>query len=308
VEHRAGSHYLDLLNHQKIPYKVINGKANLSLNLKPKEITAIAQFPKLLRLISPAILEPDKTMKVELSRPLKGAKVRAFLERKDDSFIAALAIKEREVTFKPSQIFGKKGGGLSVQLFEIEDGQEFIRDEIVLGEIKGEIKLVVSDVPDCFALKRAEKSGIKRVAVERKDFKSKEEFEKEILKNLKKENIDLIVLAGYMKLLSGDFIKEYKNKILNIHPALLPSFKGAHGIKDAFSCGVKVTGVSVHFVTEDMDAGPMILQVPIIIKEDDTESSLTEHIHKEEHKIYPKAIQLFIEGRLKLEGRRVKIL
>lgn len=183
-----------------------------------------------------------------------------------------------------------------------------IIDAKASGTIKGDIRLVVSDTPTCFALKRAEKAGIKALIVEKKDFKSKEEFEREILKNLKKEKIGLIALAGYMRMLSGDFINEYKNKILNIHPALLPSFKGAHGIKDAFSCGVKVTGPTVHFVTEDMDAGPIILQEPIIINQGDTEESLAERIHKEEHKIYPKAIQLFIEGRLKIEGRRVKIL
>lgn len=183
-----------------------------------------------------------------------------------------------------------------------------IIDAKASGAIKGEVKLVVSDVPACFALKRAEKAGIKTLVVERKDFKSKKEFEKKILEGLKKEKIDLIALAGYMKMLSGDFINAYKNKILNIHPALLPSFKGAHGIKDAFSYGVKVTGPTVHFVTEDMDEGPAILQSPVTIKENDTEASLAERIHKEEHKIYPKAIQLFIEGRLKVEGRKVKIL
>jgi len=176
------------------------------------------------------------------------------------------------------------------------------------GYIKAVIKIVVSDVPDSFALKRARKASIKTLVVERKSFKSKEEFEKFILKNLKEEKIDLIVLAGYMRLISADFINEYKNKILNIHPALLPSFKGTHGIKDAFLCGVKVTGPTVHFVTQDMDAGPIILQTPVIVKEDDTEETLAEAIHKEEHKIYPRAIQLFVEGRLKIEGRRVKIL
>lgn len=176
------------------------------------------------------------------------------------------------------------------------------------GDIKADLKLVVSDVPGCFALRRAEKAGIKTLIVERKDFQSKKEFEQEILKNLKKEKIDLIALAGYMRMLSADFIKEYKNRILNIHPALLPSFKGTHGIKDAFLYGVKVTGPTVHFVTEGMDAGPIILQTPVAVTEDDTEQTLAEAIHKEEHKIYPRAIQLFVEGRLKIEGRRVKIL
>lgn len=176
------------------------------------------------------------------------------------------------------------------------------------GDIKAEIALVVSDAPTCFALKRAEKAGIKTLVVEGKDFNSKKEFEAEILKVLKKEKIDLIALAGYMRLLSADFIREYKNKILNIHPALLPSFKGAHGIKDAFEYGVKITGPTVHFVTEDMDAGPVILQTAVKVMEDDTEATLAEAIHKEEHKLYPRAIQLFVEGRLKIEGSKVRII
>jgi len=176
------------------------------------------------------------------------------------------------------------------------------------GDIKADFKLVVSDVPSCLALERAKKAGIKTLIVERKDFKSKEDFEAEIIKNLKKEKIDLIVLAGYMRLISADFINQYKNKILNIHPALLPSFKGTQGIKDAFEYGVKVTGPTVHFVTQDMDAGPIILQGAIKVTEDDTEESLAQAIHKEEHKLYPKVIQLFVEGRLKIEGKKVRII
>lgn len=176
------------------------------------------------------------------------------------------------------------------------------------GYIKAEIKLVVSDTPDCYALTRAKNAGINTLIVERKNFKSKKEFETQILEALKKEKIGLIALAGYMRMLSGDFIKAYENKILNIHPALLPSFKGAHGIKDAFEYGVKITGPTVHFVTVDMDAGPVIMQSPVKVTEDDTEESLAEAIHEEEHKIYPRAIQLFVEGKLKIEGRKVRII
>ena len=176
------------------------------------------------------------------------------------------------------------------------------------GYIKAEIKLVVSDTPGCYALKRAENSGVKTVVVERKNYKAKKDFEAEIINVLKKEGIGLIVLAGYMRMLSEDFIRAYENKILNIHPALLPSFKGTRGIKDAFEYGVKVTGPTVHFVTVDMDAGPVIMQSPVKVTEDDTEESLGQAIHEEEHKIYPRAIQLFVEGKLKIEGRRVRIL
>ena len=176
------------------------------------------------------------------------------------------------------------------------------------GYIKAEIKLVVSDTPGCYALKRAENSGVKTVVVERKNYKAKKDFEAEIINVLKKEGIGLIVLAGYMRMLSEDFIRAYENKILNIHPALLPSFKGTHGIRDAFEYGAKITGPTVHFVTKDMDAGPIILQSPVKVTEDDTEETLAGAIHEEEHKIYPRAIQLFVDGKLKIEGRRVRIL
>ncbi|MBU3911282.1 MAG: phosphoribosylglycinamide formyltransferase [Candidatus Omnitrophica bacterium] len=176
------------------------------------------------------------------------------------------------------------------------------------GFIKADIKLVVSDTAGCFALERAKKADIKTLVVEKKNFSSQKDFEGAILKKLKEEKIGLIVLAGYMRLLSPDFIKEYKNKILNIHPSLLPSFKGTHGIKEAFLYGVKITGPTVHFVTEDMDAGPIILQSAVAVMEDDTEETFAGAIHKEEHKIYPRAIQLFVEGKLKIEGRKVKII
>ena len=105
-----------------------------------------------------------------------------------------------------------------------------------------------------------------------------------------------------------DFIKEYKNRIMNIHPALLPSFKGTHGIKDALDYGVKITGPTVHFVDEKLDHGPIILQRTIEVKDDDTEEALLERVHREEHKIYPEAVKLFVEGKLKIEGRRVRVL
>jgi len=176
------------------------------------------------------------------------------------------------------------------------------------GSIKADIRLVVSDAPGCYALTRARNAGIKTLGVERKNFRTKRDFEQEILAALKKEDIGLVVLAGYMRMLSEDFIKAYENKILNIHPALLPSFKGTQGVKDAFTYGVKITGCTVHFVTFDMDAGPIVLQSAVKVTEDDTEETLAEAVHAEEHKIYPRAIQLFVEGKLKIEGRKVRIL
>ena len=126
-----------------------------------------------------------------------------------------------------------------------------------------------------------------------------------IIRNLKKHDVELIALAGYMRLLTPCFIKEYRNRILNVHPALLPSFKGKNGVKYALDYGVKVTGPTVHFVTEDIDAGPIVAQTAVLVKDNDTEDLLTERIHKEEHKIYVKAIKDFVKGKLKVVGRKV---
>ena len=139
-------------------------------------------------------------------------------------------------------------------------------------------------------------------------FASREEYDQEIIKELKKKEIDLIVLAGFMRILSGPFVDEYRGRIMNIHPALLPSFKGTHGIKDAFEYGVKVTGVTVHFVDKGLDSGPVILQSCVRVEESDTMETLEEKIHKEEHRLYPEAVRLFAEDRLKTEGRKTRIL
>ncbi|MDD5617931.1 MAG: phosphoribosylglycinamide formyltransferase [Candidatus Omnitrophica bacterium] len=170
------------------------------------------------------------------------------------------------------------------------------------------IALVLSDNPLAYALTRAKKEGVKTLVVEPSKFPTKSEFEKEIIKHLKKENIDLIVLAGFMRIVGGDILSKYRNRILNIHPALLPSFKGAHGIKDAFDHGAKVTGVTVHFVDDKMDHGPIIMQEAVFVKENDTAKSLEGRIHKAEHKLYYKAIDLFAKGKLKAIGRKIKII
>ena len=182
-----------------------------------------------------------------------------------------------------------------------------IIDGVKTGYIPAKIALVVSDNKDALALERAKKSGIETLVLNKKDFKGREAFDKEIVRNLKAKDIRLVVLAGFMRLLSPYFIKEYKNKIMNIHPALLPAFKGTEGIKDALEYGAKVTGPTVHFVDEELDHGPIILQRAVEIRGDDTEASLLERVHTEEHKIYPEAIKLFAEGRIKMEGRKVKI-
>jgi phosphoribosylglycinamide formyltransferase-1 len=197
---------------------------------------------------------------------------------------------------------------MNIAVFCSGNGSNFqaIADSVKRGEIKAKIALMVCDNPQAFALKRAEKEGIKSLLIKRKDFKTKEAFEAEIIENLEKEKIGLICLAGFMRIIGPGLVGKYRNKIINIHPALLPSFKGASGIKDALKYGAKVTGVTVHFVDEQMDHGPIILQENVKIKEGDTEESLASRIHEVEHKLYPEAIRLFVEGKLAIEGRRTK--
>ncbi len=174
-------------------------------------------------------------------------------------------------------------------------------------KISAKLALLVCDNPQAGAILHAQKAGIKVALVRREDFSSKKDFESQIITSLEAEDIDLIVLAGFMRMLSPDFVARFKNRILNIHPALLPAFKGSRGIKDAFDYGAKVTGVTVHFVDEEMDHGPIILQQAIKIEEEDTLETLEAKIHKIEHRIYPQAIQMCIRGKLKQEGRKVKI-
>lgn len=175
------------------------------------------------------------------------------------------------------------------------------------GIIKANLSLLVCDNPDAGVINRAKRAGIKIVLVKRGDFSAKKDFEIKIIQCLEEEKIGLIVLAGFMRILGQDIINHYKNRIINIHPALLPSFKGAQAIKDAFDYGVKVTGVTVHFVDEKTDHGPIILQQAVKIEERDTLESLEAKIHKLEHKLYPQAIKLFVEGKLKIQGRKVEI-
>ncbi len=173
--------------------------------------------------------------------------------------------------------------------------------------IKAKLVLVVSDKADAFALERARKAKIKSCYINPKDFPNREAFDRQVIGQLKEAKVDFVVLAGYMRLLSPYFIKQFENKILNIHPSLLPSFKGTQAIKDAFAYGVKVSGVTVHFVVDEMDAGAIIMQAPVVILPKDTVESLSAKIHKVEHRIYPQAISLFASGKLQLNGRCVRV-
>lgn len=178
-----------------------------------------------------------------------------------------------------------------------------IIDAIDNGELQAKISVVITDKPNVMALTRAEKAGIKNICVDRKKFASRANFEAEILQNL--EGIDLVVLAGFMRILSPEFVKKFAGRLMNIHPSLLPAFPGAHAHRDVLAYGVKVSGCTVHFVDEGTDSGPIILQSAVEVFDDDTEETLSARVLEEEHKIYPQAIKLFVEGKLKVEGRKV---
>ncbi len=179
---------------------------------------------------------------------------------------------------------------------------------IIDAQIKSaNLAVVLSNKPDAYALERALKHNIPVEVVDHKEFDTREAFEAELIERLKKYNVKLIVLAGFMRILTSFFVNNYKHRIINLHPALLPSFPGIHSAKQALDYGVKITGVTVHFVDDGVDTGPIILQSVVPIYDSDSEDSLLEKIHKEEHRIFPEAVKLFCEGRLSISGRKVII-
>jgi phosphoribosylglycinamide formyltransferase 1 len=182
-----------------------------------------------------------------------------------------------------------------------------IIDHIERKELDAEIKIIISNNPNAFALERAKKHHIPSVVVEQKDFLNREDFDRKIIEVLRFHSADLVVMAGFMRVLSPSFLKAFPKRIVNIHPALLPAFPGLHGQKQAFDYGVKFSGCTVHFVDEGVDTGPIIIQAIVPVLEDDTEETLSQRILKEEHRIYPRAIQLFSEGKIKIVGRKVHI-
>ena len=168
-----------------------------------------------------------------------------------------------------------------------------------------EISVVFSNNPDAYATLRAKNHNIPVEVIDHKNYKTREEYEKHIIEVLDPYKLDLIVLAGFMRILSKVFVRAYKNKIVNIHPALLPSFPGVNSGMQALEYGVKYTGVTVHFVDEGVDTGPIILQSVVEIEDEDTEDTLLQKIHEVEHRIYPKAIELISSGRIEVIGGRV---
>ena len=180
-----------------------------------------------------------------------------------------------------------------------------IIDAVAAGTIRGaQVALMISDKQNAFALKRAQEHNIPTKYFNSKNFTTREDYDQAIITYLQEQQIDLVILAGYMRLVTPPFVAAFPQRIMNIHPALLPAFAGTQGVADALNYGVKVTGCTVHFVDEGMDTGPIILQEAIPVNDHDTTESLHQRIQVLEHKLYPQAINLWLEGRLKIEGRR----
>lgn len=182
-----------------------------------------------------------------------------------------------------------------------------IIDAINNKNLKAQILLLITDNPSAYAIERAKKHDIEHLVLRTKDYSSRDDFYRKIAEELQKRDVGLVVLAGFMKIVGKPLIDTYPNRIMNIHPALLPSFPGLHGQKQAVEYGVRISGCTVHFVDEGMDTGPVIMQAAVPVYHSDTEDTLSERILKLEHKIYPEAIRLFSEGRLEVQGRVVKI-
>ncbi len=182
-----------------------------------------------------------------------------------------------------------------------------IIDNINSGYIKARIAVLITDNPKAYAIERAKNNNIEAIIISPKDFSDKDSYYSHIAEMLKSKGVELVALAGFMRVVGKTLIQAFPNKIMNIHPALLPSFPGLHGQKQAVDYGAKISGCTVHFVDEGVDTGPIIIQAAVPVYNDDTEDSLSERILKQEHRIFPLAIKLFSEGKITVKGKKVII-
>lgn len=174
------------------------------------------------------------------------------------------------------------------------------------GRLGASVALVISDRPGAYALTRARRAGVETALIERGAHPDKASFERAMIAQIDARGIRFVCLAGFMRLLSPVFVRHYPRRILNIHPALLPAFPGAHAVRDALAWGAKVTGVTVHLVDEEVDHGPIVLQEAVRIMPGDTEAKLLARVHRVEHRLYPQAVRLVLAGRMQVSGRTVR--
>ena len=199
----------------------------------------------------------------------------------------------------------KKRGRIAVFLSGRGSNFRAILEAADAGKINASIALVFSNVEAAPGLLFARERGLESLYLNPKLFASREEYDKEAVRQVRKRDVDLVCLAGYMRILTPYFCREFKNRSMNIHPALLPSFPGLHVQQKAIDWGVRYSGATVHFVAEEVDMGPIIIQAAVPVLQDDIEDTLAARILVEEHKIYPEAVRLYFEGRLEVRGRRV---
>lgn len=179
-----------------------------------------------------------------------------------------------------------------------------ILDAIKTGRLNAEIGVVISNRADAPGLVRARAAGIDAVYLDHRAYPSREDYDRALVAALRRHDVRLVCLAGFMRLLSREFIETFPNAILNVHPSLLPAFAGLEAQAQAWTHGVRITGATVHLVTADLDAGPILLQAPVEVRTDDTVLTLADRILVEEHRIYPQAIGLVLDGKFRIEGRR----
>ena len=183
-----------------------------------------------------------------------------------------------------------------------------ILDAVRAGRLRARVALVISDRADAKALQRAARAGVEARCMRPADYPSRAAFERALIRVCEARPVRLICLAGFTRILSPILVRRYRHRILNIHPALLPAFPGAHAIRDALRRGVTVTGVTVHLVDEQVDHGPILLQEAVLIRPGDTETRLLARVHRVEHQLYPQAIRLMLEERVRIAGRRTYVL
>lgn len=180
-------------------------------------------------------------------------------------------------------------------------------DAIAAGRLDARIAVVVSNVPDAAGLERARRHGLTAVALSHRDAPSREAYDGQVVEVLRAHGVGLVVLAGFMRLVTPVLLDAFAGRVVNVHPALLPAFPGLHAERQALEHGARITGVTVHFVDEETDHGPIVAQAAVPIVADDTETSLHARVQRQEHRLYPYAIQLIAEGRVRIEGRRVVV-
>ncbi len=180
-----------------------------------------------------------------------------------------------------------------------------IIDNVEAGRLDARIKVVVSNLPEVYALERAKKHGIPAVVLGHREYKIRQDFDQKLVDVLKSHEVELVILAGFMRIITPVLLRSFPMRVMNIHPALLPAFPGTHVWQAEVDYGVKFAGCTVHFVDEGTDTGPIIIQAVVPVYDDDTADSLNARILKQEHKIYSQAIQLYAEGRLEIQGKRV---